>query len=174
MALIICKNCGKQISDKARKCIHCGCSFESKKTENQSLIEENEILKQELLKEKEKNQKLIEENELLKEKISKKKEKNKKIDNVKNISKKLTIKILDFIRYCVAIFCVFGGFAFLFSKKWYMGIAYLIMGVPFFPFLYKKIWEHTKITDRNKITLQVIIIILGIILGSCIMSIGVD
>ena len=28
MALISCPNCGKEISDKTSKCIHCGCEFE--------------------------------------------------------------------------------------------------------------------------------------------------
>jgi len=28
MSLIICKECGKEISDKAKQCIHCGCPVE--------------------------------------------------------------------------------------------------------------------------------------------------
>ena len=28
MSLINCRNCGKQISDKAQRCIHCGCPIE--------------------------------------------------------------------------------------------------------------------------------------------------
>lgn len=29
MALIKCPECGKEISDKAKKCVHCGMSFEN-------------------------------------------------------------------------------------------------------------------------------------------------
>ena len=29
MALIKCKECGKEISDKATNCIHCGCPVNS-------------------------------------------------------------------------------------------------------------------------------------------------
>lgn len=32
MALIKCEDCGKEISDKADKCIHCGCPVGQKKT----------------------------------------------------------------------------------------------------------------------------------------------
>lgn len=33
MALIKCAECGKEISDKAKACIHCGCPIESKSQE---------------------------------------------------------------------------------------------------------------------------------------------
>ena len=32
MALIKCKECGKEISDKATNCIHCGCPIEKEYT----------------------------------------------------------------------------------------------------------------------------------------------
>ena len=32
MAMITCPNCGEQISDKAKKCVHCGIEFPEKKT----------------------------------------------------------------------------------------------------------------------------------------------
>ena len=28
MALIKCRECGKEVSDKAKKCVHCGCPIE--------------------------------------------------------------------------------------------------------------------------------------------------
>lgn len=31
---MFCKNCGQQVDDKAVVCIHCGCSLEEKKTED--------------------------------------------------------------------------------------------------------------------------------------------
>lgn len=33
MALIKCEECGKQISDRSKACIHCGCPLEEKKEE---------------------------------------------------------------------------------------------------------------------------------------------
>ena len=40
MALIKCEECGKQISDRSKACIHCGCPLEEKKEEK---VEEPEI-----------------------------------------------------------------------------------------------------------------------------------
>ena len=37
MALINCPECGKQISDKAAQCIHCGCPIEKKQVEPKSI-----------------------------------------------------------------------------------------------------------------------------------------
>ena len=42
MALINCKNCGKQISDKATNCIHCGTPIEIVNTIPLEIIEKKE------------------------------------------------------------------------------------------------------------------------------------
>lgn len=34
MALIKCRECGKDVSDKARTCVHCGCLVKKKNTKN--------------------------------------------------------------------------------------------------------------------------------------------
>lgn len=34
MALIKCEDCGKEISDKSDKCIHCGCPISNKVNSN--------------------------------------------------------------------------------------------------------------------------------------------
>ena len=38
MALIQCSKCGKDISDKATKCIHCGAIFTERKRENNRIF----------------------------------------------------------------------------------------------------------------------------------------
>ena len=38
MAIINCSECGNQISDKAKKCIHCGKVFEENTTELKEMI----------------------------------------------------------------------------------------------------------------------------------------
>ena len=56
MALIKCKNCGKQISDKAEKCIHCGTiDYKLTESEIKNIQKDEEIntLKQKLNEEKE-------------------------------------------------------------------------------------------------------------------------
>ena len=47
MALIICKNCGKRVSDTAEKCIHCGASLAEELIEE---VKEEEIAKEEVNK----------------------------------------------------------------------------------------------------------------------------
>lgn len=37
MALIKCSECGKEISDKAKTCIHCGCPVEKKQNNNRNI-----------------------------------------------------------------------------------------------------------------------------------------
>lgn len=34
MSLIKCKECGKEISDKAESCVNCGCPISKKKSDN--------------------------------------------------------------------------------------------------------------------------------------------
>ena len=63
MALIQCPECGRQVSDKARKCPHCGCPLE-------------ELEKKEPVKEKKKSEVL--------EKTPKEKKKLKQKDNYYN------------------------------------------------------------------------------------------
>lgn len=43
MALIICSECGKEISDKANICIHCGCPIISAAVEIPSELPEDKI-----------------------------------------------------------------------------------------------------------------------------------
>lgn len=38
LALIQCSKCGKDISDKATKCIHCGTIFEERKRKNNKIF----------------------------------------------------------------------------------------------------------------------------------------
>lgn len=38
MALIKCPECGKEISDKAQSCIHCGCPIQTQKIESKLII----------------------------------------------------------------------------------------------------------------------------------------
>ena len=102
MALIKCKNCNKQISDKAKQCIHCGTSVLKDDTMQNN---ENDFLKKELEKEKIKSSNL-------QEKLDNKKK--EQIDNVIKNTKKMTTKILNFIRYFIAIFCGIGGICCLF------------------------------------------------------------
>jgi hypothetical protein len=42
MALIICEDCGKEISNKAQYCIHCGCPIISAQNENMCIINKRE------------------------------------------------------------------------------------------------------------------------------------
>lgn len=58
MALIQCPECGRQVSDKARKCPHCGCPLE-------------ELEKKEPVKEKKKSE-VLEKTPKEKKKLSKK------------------------------------------------------------------------------------------------------
>ena len=44
MALIYCKECGKEISDTAASCPHCGYLNNSTQNENKNLEEENIVL----------------------------------------------------------------------------------------------------------------------------------
>ena len=46
MALIKCEECGKEISDRAKACVHCGCPLEEKKEEKVQ-APEVEIIKSE-------------------------------------------------------------------------------------------------------------------------------
>ena len=50
MALIKCKECGKEISDKAEYCVHCGCPIEMSKevtTEKEEKNKEKDNKKEE-------------------------------------------------------------------------------------------------------------------------------
>lgn len=42
MALIICEECGKEISNKSKYCIHCGCPIENSPKENVCIINKRE------------------------------------------------------------------------------------------------------------------------------------
>lgn len=49
MALIKCKECGKEMSDKAKVCPHCGCPFAMAKEVNKEEIEEYNLNKTDIL-----------------------------------------------------------------------------------------------------------------------------
>lgn len=88
MALIKCKNCGREISDKAPDCIHCGALIikdERNVVINSPELEENIILKEELLKIKNEKQILEAENSEFKNRIKEneklfEEERNEKIE----------------------------------------------------------------------------------------------
>lgn len=42
MALITCKECGQQISDKATTCIHCGCLLSEADNDNLNVLNEEQ------------------------------------------------------------------------------------------------------------------------------------
>lgn len=173
MALIKCKNCNKQISDKAKQCIHCGTSILKDSTMQNN---KNDFLKKELEEEK---IKLDNENELLKKELEEEKikssnlqekldnKKKEQIDNVINTSKKMTTKTLNFIRYFLAISCGIGGFVCLIEEKIFYMIGYLIIGISFIPFIYNIFRKNKSLS----MALQVLVPIIAFIIGSIIFTI---
>lgn len=160
MALIKCKNCGKQISDKAKQCIHCGTSILKDATmDNKNQIQNNEI---ELLKKELEAEKIKSSN--LQEKLNDKKK--KQIDNVIKTSKKTTTKILNLIRYFLTIFCGIGGLACLTKGKIFYTIGYLIIGISFIPFIYKPFKKNNKVST----TIQILVPIIAFIIGGIIFT----
>lgn len=64
MALIKCPECGKEVSDKAEKCIHCGCPLDVKETEKSDVtVESDDVInadKDKIIKKKKQwNKKII-------------------------------------------------------------------------------------------------------------------
>lgn len=166
MALIKCKECGKEFSDKASKCIHCGT------TDFLNSIEENENQEKNIEKESKKINDLKQELE------------NAKIENLKKeieLEKKKAPKekknyfliFINVIRYLIAILCSLGAIASLFSFKIFILLSYLIMALTFYPFIYNKLWGKVNVSTTLKIVIQIIAPIIGFILGSIFMTLGV-
>ena len=154
MALIKCIECGKEISDKSPKCIHCGASILK---DNTTQNNKNDILKKELKEEK------IKSNNLQEKLDNKKKE---QIDNIINTSKKMTTKTLNFIRYFLAISCGIGGLVCSIEGKRFYMIGYLIIGISFIPFIYNVFRKNKSLS----VALQVLVPIISFIIGGIIFT----
>lgn len=102
MALIKCKECGKEISDKAEYCVHCGCPIEMSKevkekkeeSKEKTTSKEKETSKKdkEVTTEKEEKNKEKDDKKEEKEEPSEEKEDDKKVEEEKEVKKETSAK----------------------------------------------------------------------------------
>lgn len=152
MALIKCQECGKEFSDKAGACIHCGCPIEIEETKK--TITCNECGNK------------LNENEKVCNKcgcpteIEKEVAKNNSQQSFtqKNKKDKSTNKVTDIIRYCVGLFCLL----FTMSTKGF-GIFLVLLAVALIlPITSKLIYEKANIPKALRIILPIILILIAI------------
>ena len=166
MAMIKCAKCGEEISDKASKCVHCGTTDFLKK-EKKKDVKKEVITKEVIEEDTEKVKELKEELEKVKiENLKKEIELEKK--KAPKEKKNYFPIIVNIIRYCIAIFCSFGVIGGLVFGKIVIGIGYLIIGISFYPFIYKKLWEKVNVSKKLQIIIQIVGPIICIIIGGSI------
>ncbi len=180
MALIKCKNCGKEVSDRASNCIHCGfdihknididnksMELESVHKENEELNKENELLKQKIEEQniviKNNNgtnkeiEKLNKENELLKKQIAY----SKKIKDIKKEATNYFNKFLDIVRYifgCSALTCVI-------VLKPIPIILMIAFSLLIFPFSTRYLYSKVNVPKALRIIIPFILLLLAFIIN---------
>jgi len=153
MALIKCKNCGKEISDKSKQCIHCGKELTSSTTDNleiKSLKEqvekqEKEIEKQNIINEE--NERLNKENQLLKQQITKNKKKVDTKQQIKNISD----KILNIIRYILGTIFLFS----ILGLKGFQIVTMICMVLFIYPFSTKFLYSKINVPKALRVIIPI-------------------
>lgn len=84
--------------------------------------------------------------------------------------------IINIIRYLVACFFLFGFFAILFNlitidtNKVTMAITFLILSISFAPFVYQLIFKNSNMSNKSKITVQIVTPIIAFVIMSAIIG----
>ena len=211
MALIRCRKCGAEISDRAPDCIHCGAKIikndelqqnlarlekekldleaentryktavttaETKLTSEQSisarLAEEKEALVQQKQDLQSQQARLQAENDTLQQRnvelekqlrastkkakaLEDEKIRAKKVKEVKNKSKKTTLKICIFLRVLLAVFFAFAAIVSLLSGKFDLTFWYGAWAVSTAPYMYRFLWKMVNVRTVIKIVVEIL------------------
>lgn len=141
MALIKCKECGKEFSDKANACIHCGCPIEKDEKKTFCIECGNQLNA----------------SDKVCNKCGCPIESNDKINNKVNNNAPKRNKGIDIVRYCVGLFCLL----FTMSTKG-IGIILILLAVALIlPITSKFIYEKINIPKALKIIIPIVLIIVS-------------
>lgn len=150
MALIKCQECGKEFSDKAGACIHCGCPIGK---------EEKKIFCVDCGNELKATDKVCSKCGCPTDNL--KNNDNKNTNKPKKVKQNKGNKVIDVIRYLVGLFC----FMFVFTSKGLSMLFILLSVVLVLPITSKFIYEKINVPKALKIIVPIVLMVVAMLIN---------